>query len=200
MQLYRLSSTSSHRDLSLQFQLPQEWNPPIHTMTTSPARHLLSPPASSPGVTACACLHVSAFCAASRSSLLSAGLEAPWFTNHWNKASRIFQIYSVEFCSLIPPSSQRLSPFSEFPHLSAQGICSKSCSLSLLLLRVCPTLFFRLSSSSFSTAKRHSLVPPHTPACFYICAFALGRVFLSLCLSKPLLPPWAFEAKFTQHL
>lgn len=28
MQLYRLSSTSSHQDLTLQFQLPQEWNPP----------------------------------------------------------------------------------------------------------------------------------------------------------------------------
>ena len=29
MQLYRLSSTSSHRDLTLQFQLPQEWDPPV---------------------------------------------------------------------------------------------------------------------------------------------------------------------------
>ena len=48
--------------------------------------------------------------------------------------------------------------------------------LSLFLLRICPTLLFRLSSSSFSTAGRRSLVPPHTPACFYICAFPLeGR-------------------------
>ena len=146
------------------------------------------------------CLHVPAFVQ---------HLRAPCFLLDWKllesqiteiKPVGSFRFTQLNFVFLTLLSSQRLSPFSKFPHLSAQGICSKSCSSSLLLLRICPTLLFRRRSSSFSTAKRHCLVPPYTLACFYICAFALGRAFFSLCLSKTLLPPWAFEAKFTQHL